>query len=126
MKHHFKISLSIAFALMGLNGAVAAETNNGLREEASTLENIYQEKARATLDTLLNQEDYTLVISATIKNDEAKLKEYHQMIEKKFLPGLIMNDPAGFGEEHNILHALKQKIEIQVILNDRVPSDRDV
>ena len=125
MKQQFKISVILAIGLMSFNLAFAAETNTGLREEASTLENIYQEKARATLDTLLNAEDYTLVISATIKNDEAKLKEYHAMVEKKFLPGLVMNDPAGFGEEHNILHALKQKIEIQVILNDRVPADRD-
>ena len=130
MKHHSKYNkpkgLVIAFLFM-LPNVYAADNaaNTGLREEASTLENIYQEKARATLDTLLNPDDYTLVISATLKNDEAKLKEYHAMVEKKFLPGMMMNDPAGFGEEHNILHALKQKVEIQVILNDRVPSDRD-
>jgi len=125
MKLHFNIAISIALGLLALNSAYAAEANNGLREEAATLENIYQERARVTLDTLLNSEDYTLVITATIKNDEAKLKEYHSMVEKKFLPGLAMNDPAGFGEEHNILHSLKQKVEIQLILNDRVPSDRD-
>jgi flagellar basal body-associated protein FliL len=126
MKHPFKIITIVALAFLVVNGASAAEVTNGLREEASTLENIYQEKAHATLDTLMNPEDYTLVISATLKNDEAKLKEYHSMVEKKFLPGMVMNDPSGFGEEHNILHALKQKVEIQVILNDRVPADRDV
>jgi len=130
MKHLSKFNKPkwlVLVLFMMCSGAFAAETagNTGLREEASTLENIYQEKARATLDTLLNPDDYTLVISATLKNDEAKLKEYHAMVEKKFLPGMLMNDPAGFGEEHNILHALKQKVEIQVILNDRVPSDRD-
>jgi len=127
MKHQFKITL-LALGLLFMNGAMAAETatgNTGLREEASTLENIYQEKARAVLDTLMTPEDYTMVVSATIKNDEAKLKEYHDMVERKFMPGMVMNDPAGFGEEHNILHSLKQKVEIQVILNDRVPSDRD-
>lgn len=126
MMQQFKTILTISSLLLMGQTVYAVENGGGLREEASTLENIYQEKARTTLDTLLNQSDYTLVVAATIKNDETKLKEYHQMVEKKFLPGMNMNDPAGFGEEHNILHSLKQKVEVQVILSEKVPADRDL
>ncbi len=59
MKHQFKIVFLIALGLFNLGVTNAAETTTvGLREEASTLENIYQEKARNTLDTLLNQEEF--------------------------------------------------------------------
>jgi flagellar motor switch protein FliG len=96
-----------------------------LRQEASTLENLYQDKVHNILNNLMNSEDYTLVISATIRNDETRLKEYADALEKKFLPGLIITDPMGYNDAHNILLELKQKIEIQVILTENVPADRD-
>lgn len=124
-KQSKSISALLVLSWIALNSAFAADEAAGLKDEGTTLENLYQQKAHAVLDTLLNPEDYTLVISATLKNDESKLKEYHSMIEKKFLPGMNMNDPAGFGPEHNILYGLKQKVEVQLILSDRVPADRD-
>ncbi len=104
---------------------VAAFADQGLREEATTLENIYQDKSKTILNNLLNPDDYTLVVTATLKQDDQKLKEYHDSIQKKFLPGLIISDPLGFSDEHNLLLELKQKVEIQVILADNVSPDRD-
>ena len=118
----FLMSFAIAqFSLM----AAFAQEGQGMRSEANTLENIYQEKATTFLNKLVNPEDYTLVITASIRNDEQKLKEYHETIDKKYLPGLIMKDPSGFSDAHNILLDLKQKAEIQVILSENVPADRD-
>ena len=97
----------------------------GVREEASTLENIYQEKVATILNNLMAPEEYTIVISATLKNDDQKLKEYNEAVERKFLPGLIMTDPMGFSDAHNILLDLKQRVEIQVILSESLPSDRE-
>lgn len=102
-----------------------AQDAGQLRQESATLENLYQDKVHNILDNLMNPEDYTLVISATIRNDESRLKEYNEALEKKFLPGLIITDPMGYNDAHNILLELKQKIEIQVILTENVPSDRD-
>jgi len=132
MKFNFKKGLKIVgFLLLALTLAQAtlvlsfAQDAAGFREETSTLENLYQEKVRTILNNLMAPEDYTLVISATLKNDDEKLKEYNDAVEKKFLPGLIMTDPMGFSDAHNILFDLKQKVEIQVVLSDTVPADRD-
>jgi flagellar motor switch protein FliG len=102
-----------------------AEDTAPLREESTILENIYQDKVSTALNSLMNPEDYTLVISATIRNDEQKLKEYREETEKHFLPGMNGGDPTGYSDTRNILLDLKQKVEIQVILSDNVPSDRE-
>jgi flagellar motor switch protein FliG len=117
------LSLSLAQATMILS--FAQEAGTSVREETTTLENLYQEKVRSILNNLMAPEDYTLVISATIRNDDTKLKEYSAAAERKFLPGLPIQDPAGYAETNNILLELKQKVEIQVILTDNVPADRD-
>ena len=96
-----------------------------VREESTSLENLYQEKVRNILDNLIAPEDYTLVISATIKNDDRKLKEYGDTLERKFMPGLPINDPASYADANNLLLELKQKVDIQIILTENVPADRD-
>ena len=96
-----------------------------VREETTILENLYQERVRTILNNLMAPEDYTLVISATIKNDDKKLKDYSDIVEKKFLPGLPINDPSAYADANNMLLDLKQKVDIQVILTDNVPADRD-
>jgi flagellar motor switch protein FliG/cbb3-type cytochrome oxidase subunit 3 len=132
MKLHWKRNLKIAaFLLLAVTLVQAtmilsfAQDTAGLRAESSTLENMYQEKVHNILDNLMTPEDYTLVISATLKNDEGKLKEYNDAVDKKFLPGLPINDPMGYSDTQNILLDLKQKVDIQVILSDSVPADRD-
>lgn len=117
------LSLCLAQATMVLS--FAQDSSATVREETTTLENLYQEKVRSILNNLMAPEDYTLVISATIRNDDTKLKEYSAAAERKFLPGLPIQDPAGYAETNNILLELKQKVEIQVILTDNVPADRD-
>lgn len=119
------IGWSVLLGSLVLQTGVFAQENTVVKEEAYALENLYQQKAQQTLENLLNPEDYTVVVSASIRNDEAKLKEYQEMMDRKFLPGLVINDPAGFSDQHNLLHGLKQKVEIQVVLTDKVPADRD-
>ena len=117
------LSLCLAQATMVLS--FAQDRGVSVREETTILENLYQEKVRSILSNLMAPEDYTLVISATIRNDDTKLKEYTAAAERKFLPGLPIQDPAGYAETNNILLELKQRVEIQVILTENVPADRD-
>jgi flagellar motor switch protein FliG len=118
------VVLTMMVAQLTLISSFAQETAQ-LREESSVLDSIYKDKVSAELNNLMSPEDYTLVISTTIRNDEQKLKEYHEETEKRYLPGLNVADPLGYGDTRNILLELKQKAEIQVILSDNVPADRD-
>lgn len=118
------LALTLAIAQLTMISSFAEESGV-LREESTALENIYEEKVTSALNNLMSPEDYTLVTSATIRNDEEKLKLYKEEMEKKFLPGLTMADPMGYSDTRNILLELKQKVEIQVILADTVPSDRE-
>ncbi|MBS1959198.1 MAG: hypothetical protein JST80_07005 [Bdellovibrionales bacterium] len=119
------VALAAITAQFTMMASFAQDSTVQFRQETSTLENLYQDKVRDSLNNLMNPEDYTLVISATIRNDETRLKEYNDAVEKKFLPGLIITDPMGYNDAHNILLELKQKVEIQVILSESVPADRD-
>ncbi len=131
-----KLSFKVKVAIMALLSLVLFQatltlsfaqpaTAPKVREESTSLENLYQEKVRSILDNLVAPEDYTLVISATIKNDERRLKEYSDTIERKFMPGLPINDPTAFADANNLLLELKQKVDIQIILTENVPADRD-
>lgn len=117
--------LALSLWVLAFNAPHAFAQDDGLREEVSTLEALYQEKAKEILNNLVDEKEYTIVVTAKIRNDPEKLKEYQDAIEKKFLPGLIITDPMGYGTEHNLLHELKQKVEIQVVLADSVPADRE-
>jgi len=105
--------------------AQAQEETAPLREESTQLDHFYQQRVVSILNQLMDPKDYTLVISTTLRNDEAKLKELQVDREKYFLPGLTIGDPAGNPVANDILLGLKQKAEIQVILADTVPADRD-
>ena len=118
-------SLFFFLSLLAVLPSHAQETASAAREETTTLENIYQERVHSVLDNLMNPSDYTLVISATLRSDDQKLKEYNDAVQKNFLPGLPVADPMGFNDARNILLDLKQKVEIQVILAEGVPVDRD-
>jgi len=127
MKWALFATLTLATAQLSLVAAFAQDQDTApLREESTELDNLYQQKVTSILNNLMNPSDYTLVISTTLKNDEQKLKELREEREKRFLPGLNMNaDPLGYADTNNILLELKQKAEIQVILADNVPADRD-
>jgi flagellar motor switch protein FliG len=125
-----KIAVMVVLSLVLFQATMTlalAQTRNQatVREESTSLENLYQERVRNILDNLMAPEDYTLVISATIKNDDRKLKEYSNTIERKFMPGLPINDPAAYADANNLLLELKQKVDIQIILTENVPADRD-
>ncbi|OYZ20297.1 MAG: hypothetical protein B7Y39_11005 [Bdellovibrio sp. 28-41-41] len=94
-------------------------------EEAGTLESIYENRARAALNTVLKPQEYSLVISAEINRDETKLKEYNQEQELLNLPGMPMPGAQADMPGHNILHDLKSKIEVNLILNLNIPPDKE-
>ncbi len=97
----------------------------GFREESSVLEEIYSQKARSVLNSLMAEDDYTLVVSVTVKKDDERVKLYRQELEKSFLPGLAIQDPNAFTGAENLLHDLKDKATVQVVIGDNVSSDRD-
>ncbi len=94
-------------------------------EEQSTLESLYETRARSVLNTLFRPHDYTVVISAEMEKDAKKLKDYQDQIELQYLPGLPMPaDPAQMPAT-NTLHEMKTKIMVDVILDISVPKDKE-
>ena len=75
-KQYWKALVFIALAVLTAQFTMMAsfaQDGASLRQEASTLENLYQDKVHNILNNLMDPEDYTLVISATIRNDESRL-----------------------------------------------------
>lgn len=117
--------LGMLTAHFSMVASFAQDSANGLSTETTALENFYKQKAENYLNKLVDPKDYTLVVTANIRDDEQRLEEYREAVEKKFLPGLIIKDPLGFSDAHNILLGLKSRVEVQIVLSDRAPEDRD-
>lgn len=117
-----KIKNILILAILLLNSAVSWAQYS---EETGTLESIYEMRARQALNTILRTQDYSLVISAEINRDQEKLKQYKEELELMNLPGMPMpgNQPESSG--HNVLHELKSRIEVNLVLNHLVPIDKE-
>lgn len=119
-KTFFKNSIAVVFALFFIFSAHAEYL-----EETGTLESIYENRARHALNTILKPQDYSLVISAEINRDEKKLDEYNKEQELLNLPGMPMPGMQADMPGHNILHDLKSKVEVNLVLNLNVPVDKE-
>ncbi len=94
-------------------------------EEQSTLESLYETRARAVLNTLLRTNEYSVVISADIDRNQAKLKDYEEQVELQYLPGLPMPADPAHSPATNTLHELKNRITVDVILDLSVAKEKE-
>jgi len=94
-------------------------------EETGTLESIYESRARAVLNTLLRPQEYTLIISADLEKDEAKMKAYREKLELEYLPGLPMPGDPTLKPATNSLHEMKSKVTVHLVLSPEVTADKE-
>jgi flagellar motor switch protein FliG len=95
-------------------------------EEIGSLENIYESKARAVLNTILRPTDYTIVVAIEMDRDEKKLQEFHQDLEVQYLPGMpLMGDSPVIGKAANKLHEMKARTDITIVLLKNINPDTE-
>lgn len=94
------------------------------REEIGSLEDKYESRARAVLNTVLKPYEYSLVVAVDIDRDEERLKNLEGEYEKNLLPGM----PGAAGYETpalaNQLYELKTKVEVHLVVNETVSKER--
>jgi flagellar motor switch protein FliG len=94
------------------------------REEIASLEDKYESRARAVLNTVLKPYEYSLVVAVDIDRDEERLKNLEGEYEKNLLPGM----PGAAGYETpalaNQLYELKTKVEVHLVVNETVSKER--
>lgn len=90
-------------------------------EEIGSLENVYDARARAVLNTFLRPTDYTVVIAIDLDRDEKKLKEFQDEVEVQYLPGMpMMGDVPALPKAMNKLHEMKARLDVSVVLSRNV------
>lgn len=99
--------------------------DNQYLEETATLEGIYETRARGLLNTFLRPNDYTIVVSAEINQDEQKLDEYREDLEIRYLPGLPLPTDPNLMPANNKLHELKSRLVVHLVLNTDVSADKE-
>ncbi len=114
-------SIIIVLSTLALTFTSLASTYLG---EEATLESIYESKARSVLNTLLRPQDYSIVVSAEINVDDQELAEFREEIEMRFLPGLPLEANNEMSAANNELHKLKEKVDINIILNTEVEDSK--
>lgn len=108
-----KIPLLLLFSIMFWAQSSVAQ----YIEEIGSLENLYESKARAVLNTILRPTDYTLVVAIEMDRDDKKLKEFHEDLEVQYLPGMpLMGDSPVLGKAANKLHEMKARTDITIVL----------
>ncbi|HTL11400.1 MAG TPA: FliG C-terminal domain-containing protein [Bdellovibrionota bacterium] len=113
--------------LAGLLFLGASQARAEFREEVATLESIYERNARSVLNEIMTPDQYNVVVSAAIREDEDVLAQYRKEAESGFLPGLIVADDLAptFSEANNKLHQLKTRVTIYVLLDGSVSGDKE-
>lgn len=114
----FKVFFVLAF-LFGIEGQAQ------FREENSVLEQMYESRASEALKAILLPREFSVVVGVDIDQDEQRLSELEQELEKNNLPGM----PGALNFDTlpitNKLYNLKQKVSIHVILGDTVGKDKE-
>ncbi len=95
------------------------------REESSALERLYEARAHSALDTILLPREYSIVVGVDIDQDEQRLADLEQEVEKNNLPGMPGAMSLDTMPITNKLYNLKQKVNIHVILGDTVGKEKE-
>jgi flagellar motor switch protein FliG len=115
---------AIIFLVLQL-GAIMTQAQSTYSEETGTLESIYETKARSVLNTLLRPQEYTLIISAELEKDDAKLKAYREKLELEYLPGLPVPGDDSLKPATNSLHEMRGKVAVHLVLSPDVTADKE-
>lgn len=118
----YSIILSLSLFVSLLTPAFAQET---YLEEAHTLESLYETRARNALNNLLRPNEYTVSVSAKVKDDASAVNDYQNELDIRFLPGFPVPTDPSMMPANNKLHELKAKITVHLILADSVSPEKD-
>ncbi len=94
-------------------------------EEATTLESIYEARARALLNTMVRPNEYSVVVSAELNRDKKKLDAYREEVDMRFLPGMPLPGSPDMMPENNVLHEMKASVAVNVVLVDTISADKE-
>ena len=117
-------ALLMVLSLFG-SSIFAQSASAQFREEVATLENMYESRARTVLNTVLRPHEYSLVVSAEIERDEAKLGKIKDEYERNYLPGMPGMGSMDSLPVSNQIHELKSKIDIHIVLANTVPKEKE-
>lgn len=96
------------------------------REEVGALEELYEGRAKSALSSILNPQEYSVIVSVDIDRDQTRLKALEEEVEKSMLPGMPgMDSFSGSLPLQNQLHDLKSKVDIHVVMSDKLSKDKE-
>ncbi|MCC7442397.1 MAG: hypothetical protein IT285_12240 [Bdellovibrionales bacterium] len=122
-----RLPIAAKFLMLLAAFAASAQALANFREEVAALESIYERNARNVLNEIMRPDQYNVIVSAQIRNDEEILEQYRKEADVGFLPGLIVADDMGpsYSPANNKLHQLKTRVSITVLLDGSVGSDKE-
>ncbi|HRO66806.1 MAG TPA: hypothetical protein PL182_04515 [Pseudobdellovibrionaceae bacterium] len=118
-RYFFSLLVGLSLAL------ISTPTHAQYREETGALEQIYESRARAALNTLLRPEEYSIVVAAEIERDQKRLLALEEDMDKMFLPGvpgLQMSENLPIA---NRLHELRNRIDVVLVLHSEVSPEQE-
>ncbi|RME18448.1 MAG: hypothetical protein D6797_00415 [Bdellovibrio sp.] len=113
------------FSILSLGAAFNAYAQSNYLEETVALESIYEMRARSVLNTFLRPHEYSVVVSAEIQQDPEKLKKYREDLDLRYLPGMPVPIDPQMAPANNVLHELKSRVEVTVVLNSSVSPEKE-
>lgn len=95
------------------------------REESGALEQIYESRVRAALNTILRPNEYSLVVAADIDRDPKRLEKLEEDMDKMSLPGVPGLQMAENFALSNKLHELRSRVDVHLILDQGVSAAKE-
>ncbi|MBL7671890.1 MAG: hypothetical protein JNM39_15490 [Bdellovibrionaceae bacterium] len=103
----------------------AAQAQSTYREESGVLEQIYESRVRSALNNVFRPNEYSVVVSVDINQDQKALDALETQMENMNLPGvagLVLPENMGMS---NKLHGLRNKIAVQLLIDDAVSKEKE-
>jgi flagellar motor switch protein FliG len=126
MKHvKIKLILMIAAGFAMMAPLQESRAQSTYREESGVLEQIYESRVRSALNNVFRPNEYSVVISVDINQDQKALDALETQMDNMNLPGvagLVLPENMGMS---NKLHGLRNKIAVQLLIDDAVSKEKE-
>jgi hypothetical protein len=112
--------LGLLKAIIWLSLSICLQANAQYREESGALEQIYESKIRAVLNTVMRPIEYSIVVAVDINNDPKRIGELEAEVDKMNLPGIpgmLLSENMNVS---NKLHELRNKVSVHLTLDESV------
>lgn len=111
-------------SIISLFMSSSALGQSAYREESGVLEQVYESRVRSALNNVFRPNEYSVVVSVDINQDQKQLDALETQMENMNLPGvagLVLPENMGMS---NKLHGLRNRVSVHLLIDQQVSKEK--